>query len=54
MYVWFEFCVHMYQLFDVGYASSDVDDINFSENEEDLGKIITRIDAEINGLFKTD
>ena len=31
----------------------DVDDINFSENEEDLGKVITRIDAEIHGLFKT-
>lgn len=30
----------------------DVDDINFSENEEDLGKIITKIDAEIHGLFK--
>ena len=31
----------------------NVDDINFSENEEDLGKIITKIDAEIHGLFKT-
>ena len=31
----------------------DVDDINFSENEEDLGKVITKIDAEIHGLFKT-
>ena len=31
----------------------DVNDINFSENEEDLGKIITKIDAEIHGLFKT-
>ena len=30
----------------------DVDDINFSENEEDLGSIIERIDAEIHGLFK--
>ena len=30
----------------------DVDDINFSENEEDLGKVITKIDAEIHGLFK--
>ena len=29
----------------------DVDDINFAENEEDLGKIIEKIDAEINGLF---
>ena len=29
----------------------DVDDINFSENEEDLGSIIQKIDAEINGLF---
>ena len=31
----------------------DVDDINFSENEEDLGEVITKIDAEIHGLFKT-
>ena len=30
----------------------DVDNINFSENEEDLGKVITKIDAEIHGLFK--
>ena len=30
----------------------DVDDINFSEDEEDLGKVITKIDAEIHGLFK--
>ena len=29
----------------------DVDDINFAENEEDLGKIIEKIDAEVNGLF---
>ncbi len=29
----------------------EVDENNFSENPEDLGKIITRIDAEINGLF---
>ena len=29
----------------------DVDDINFSENEEDFGDIIEKIDAEINGLF---
>ena len=29
----------------------DVDDINFSENEEDFGDIIKKIDAEINGLF---
>jgi hypothetical protein len=29
----------------------DVDNINFSENEEDLGTIIEKIDAEINGLF---
>ena len=29
----------------------DVDDMNFAENEEDLGKIIEKIDAEINGLF---
>lgn len=29
----------------------DVDDNNFHENAEDLGKIIRDIDAEINGLF---
>jgi deoxyadenosine/deoxycytidine kinase len=28
----------------------DVDDLDFVENEEDLGFIITKIDAEINGL----
>ena len=29
----------------------DVDNINFVDNQEDLGTIINRIDAEINGLF---
>jgi deoxyadenosine/deoxycytidine kinase len=29
----------------------DVDDNNFSESPEDLGKIIRQIDAQINGLF---
>ncbi len=29
----------------------DVDDNNFSETPEDLGKIIRQIDAQINGLF---
>jgi deoxyadenosine/deoxycytidine kinase len=29
----------------------DVDNINFVDNPEDLGTIINRIDAEINGLF---
>ena len=29
----------------------DVDNINFSDHEEDLGSIIEKIDAEINGLF---
>jgi deoxyadenosine/deoxycytidine kinase len=29
----------------------DVDNNNFSENAEDLGEIIQKIDAEINGLF---
>jgi len=29
----------------------DVDDINFSDNEEDLGGVIEKIDAEIHGLF---
>ena len=30
----------------------DVDDINFSESKEDLGKVIRMIDGELNGLFK--
>ncbi len=30
----------------------DVDDINFSENKEDLGKVIRLIDSKQNGLFK--
>ena len=29
----------------------DVDDMDFENNKEDLGAIISRIDAEINGLF---
>lgn len=29
----------------------DVDNTNFIKNEEDLGKVINKIDAEINGLF---
>jgi len=29
----------------------DVDDVNFVDNPEDLGAIINKIDAEINGLF---
>lgn len=29
----------------------DVDDINFVDNPEDLGSIITKIDAELHGLF---
>ena len=29
----------------------DVDDLDFVENEEDLGFIINKIDAEINGVF---
>ncbi|MAY82532.1 MAG: deoxynucleoside kinase [Flavobacteriales bacterium] len=29
----------------------DVDNTNFIESEEDLGKVINKIDAEINGLF---
>ena len=29
----------------------DVDNINFVDNPEDLGNIINKIDAEINGLF---
>jgi deoxyadenosine/deoxycytidine kinase len=31
----------------------DVDTNNFSENAEDLGKIIQNIDAELHGLFET-
>ncbi|MDR0230470.1 MAG: deoxynucleoside kinase [Flavobacteriaceae bacterium] len=30
----------------------DVDNLNFVDNPEDLGSIITRIDGEINGLFE--
>lgn len=30
----------------------DVDNINFVDNPEDLGSIITRVDGELNGLFK--
>ena len=30
----------------------DIDEINFSENKEDLGKELRLIDAEVNGLFK--
>jgi deoxyadenosine/deoxycytidine kinase len=30
----------------------DVDDINFNENKEDLGKVIRLIDSQLNGLFK--
>jgi deoxyadenosine/deoxycytidine kinase len=29
----------------------DVDNINFVDNQEDLGDIIRKIDAEMNGLF---
>src|SRR5690606_34915392 len=29
----------------------DVDDVNFIESTEDLGKVINKIDAEIHGLF---
>ena len=29
----------------------DVDGLDFVENKEDLGKIIEKIDAEMNGLF---
>ncbi len=30
----------------------DIDEVNFSENKEDLGKVIRLIDAQVNGLFK--
>ncbi|WP_424493257.1 deoxynucleoside kinase [Salinimicrobium sp. GXAS 041] len=30
----------------------DVDNINFVDNPEDLGNIITRVDGELNGLFQ--
>ena len=29
----------------------DVDNINFLENKEDLGNVISKIDAEVHGLF---
>lgn len=29
----------------------DVDDLDFESNQEDLGKIISKIDAEVHGLF---
>ncbi|WP_440880151.1 deoxynucleoside kinase [Tenacibaculum sp. C7A-26P2] len=29
----------------------DVDDLDFVENQEDLGKVVDKIDAQINGLF---
>ncbi len=29
----------------------DIDEINFAEKREDLGKIVTKINAQINGLF---
>lgn len=29
----------------------DVDEMDFVDNPEDLGTVINRIDAEINGLF---
>jgi hypothetical protein len=29
----------------------DVDDLDFVENPEHLGEVISKIDAEINGLF---
>jgi deoxyadenosine/deoxycytidine kinase len=29
----------------------DVDENNFSEKKEDLGKVITKLDSVINGLF---
>jgi hypothetical protein len=32
----------------------DVDDLNFSENEEDLGSIIEKIDAKMHGLFEEE
>ena len=35
----------------VNFNRIDVDNNNFSENPEDLGSIINKIDAEINGLF---
>ena len=45
-----------YEAWISGYDSGkfiivDVDNINFFENQEDLGKIIRQVDAEINGLF---
>tara|TARA_R110002051_G_scaffold13435_7_gene45100 strand:+ start:57746 stop:58360 length:615 start_codon:yes stop_codon:yes gene_type:complete len=45
-----------YEAWITGYAKGklliiDVDNINFVDNPEDLGEIINRIDAELNGLF---
>jgi len=46
-----------YEEFIKGYKKGtllifDVDNLNFVDNTEDLGLIVNRIDAEINGLFK--
>lgn len=45
-----------YEAFIQGYTQGkhliiDVDKYNFVDNKEDLGEIITRIDAELHGLF---
>ena len=45
-----------YEAWILGYTKGrlliiDVDDLDFVEKEEDLGFIINKIDAEINGLF---
>jgi hypothetical protein len=29
----------------------NVDELNFAERKEDLGKVIDRIDAQVHGLF---
>ena len=35
----------------VVYEKIDVDSNQFNENQEDLGEIISKVDAELHGLF---
>ena len=45
----YEACIHDYKKGNL--LIIDVDDLDFVSNPEDLGSIINRIDAQINGLF---
>jgi deoxyadenosine/deoxycytidine kinase len=45
----YEACINTYKLGKL--LIIDVDNINFSENQQDLGEIIDKIDANIHGLF---